>query len=625
MSRSSGSSPSSRLSRIVSSPTAMPGDEPAATPRRTERPRPTEHTEDTERAGTTEGTEDAPRGGPAAAAASPASEPAAGTARPRHLWAVVIAACAGQFLVVLDVSVVNVALPSMRSSLGMSADGLQWVVNAYTLAFAGFMLLGGRAADLFGRKRMFLLGVALFTVSSLAGGIAQQPWQLLAARGLQGMGAAVLAPATLTILTTSVPEGRARTRAVGTWTAVGAGGGAVGGLIGGVLTDAFSWRWVLLINVPIGALVLVAAALWVTEARAADAGRPAPPHEAQGTAAAGRRLDLPGAFLVTLGMVTLVWGIVRTETAGWTAASALVPLAGGLALLAVFVVVEARTAQALVPLRLFRLRSVSAANAAMFVCGSAMFCMWYFMSLYMQNVLHYTPVQAGLGFIPQSASIVVGSKAAPRLMARFGARGVAMAGVVTAGAGYLWESAMHAGGGFLQTVTGPGVLMALGAGLASTPLAAVATSGVRHEDAGVVSGMINTARTLGGSLGLAVLSTIAAARIDGGDSPATLASGYGLAFRSGALVLFFCAILMLFAFPRREDEAGGEREEGRETGRTHRGHEGYEGYEGHEGPEGYGKTDERKGRSESERSDAAGAAGAGGAADGRGAPADTAG
>ncbi|MGH3323940.1 MAG: MFS transporter, partial [Streptomyces sp.] len=370
----------------------------------------------------------------------------------RRLWVVVLAACAGQFLVVLDVSVVNVALPSMRTDLEMSAAGLQWVLNAYTLTFAGFMLLGGRAADIFGRKRMFLLGLALFTAASLAGGFAQQPWQLLAARGLQGMGAAVLAPATLTILTTSFPQGRARTRAIATWTAVGAGGGAAGGLVGGVLTGALSWRWVLLINVPIGALVLAAAALRVTEARDRTVAR--------------RRLDMPGALLVTAGLGTLAWGIVQTESVGWTGASALVPLAAGLALLALFVLVEARTAAPLVPLGLLRLRSVSATNAAMFVCGSAMFCMWYFMSLYMQNVLHYTPVQAGLGFIPQSLSVVLGSKAAPRLMARLGARTVALTGVLISCAGCLWQSGMHAGGGFLTTVLGPGVMMALGAGLA---------------------------------------------------------------------------------------------------------------------------------------------------------------
>ncbi|WP_079132384.1 MFS transporter [Streptomyces nanshensis] len=454
---------------------------------------------------------------------------------PARLWVVVLAACAGQFLVVLDVSVVNVALPSMRTALGMDAAGLQWVLNGYTLTFAGLMLLGGRAADIFGRKRTFLTGLALFTAASLFGGLAQEPWQLLAARALQGTGAAVLAPATLTILTTATPPGRARTRAIATWSAVGAGGGAAGGLVGGVLTDALSWRWVLLINVPVGALVLLAAAVWVTERR---------------DATAGRRLDLPGALLVTLGLSTLAWAIVRTEAAGWAAPSVLWPLAAGLAMLGAFVAVEARARAPLVPLRLLRNRAVSASNGAMFIFGGALFCMWYFVSLYMQNVLHYTPLQAGLGFIPQSLSIVIGSKGAPWLMARLGARTVALCGVAVAAAGCLWQSGMHAGGGFLETVTGPGVLMALGSGMAGTPLASVAMSGVPHSEAGLVSGLFNTARTMGGSLGLAVLSTVAAARIGDGDSPETLAAGYGLAFRSAALVLVVCAALILFVLPR---------------------------------------------------------------------------
>jgi EmrB/QacA subfamily drug resistance transporter len=466
---------------------------------------------------------------------------------PARLWVVVLAACAGQFLVVLDVSVVNVALPSMRADLGMDAAGLQWVLNGYTLAFAGLMLLGGRAADIYGRKRTFLVGLALFTAASVLGGLAQQPWQLLAARALQGTGAAVLAPATLTILTTAFPPGRARTRAIATWSAVGAGGGAAGGLVGGVLTDALSWRWVLLINVPVGALVLLAAAIRVTERR---------------DATAARRLDLPGALLVTGGLSALAWGIVRTEAVGWTAPSVLWPLAAAAVLLTVFTAVEARTRAPLVPLRLFRSRAVSAANGTMFICGGALFCMWYFMSLYMQNVLHYTPLEAGLGFIPQSLSIVLGSKAAPRLMAAFGARAVALAGVVLAGAGCLWQSGMHAGGGFLDTVTGPGVLMALGGGMAGTPLASVAMSGVPHSDAGLVSGLFNTARTMGGSLGLAVFSTVAASRIGEGTDPETLAAGYGTAFRSAAGALALCALLALFALPRHGREgAGGEAED----------------------------------------------------------------
>lgn len=454
------------------------------------------------------------------------------------VWAVVLAACAGQFLVVLDVSVVNTALPSMRADLGMSAVGLQWVVNAYSIAFAGFMLLGGRAGDLFGRKRMFLVGLALFTVASLAGGLAQAEWQLLLARAVQGLGAAVLAPSTLTILTSAVPEGPARIRAIGTWSAVGAGGGAAGGLVGGVLTDLLSWRWVLLINVPIGALVLAMGVLWLTESRAGGS----------------RRLDLPGAILVTGGLATLAYGIVQTEEQGWTAAETLVPLAVGLALLAAFLVVEARAAVPLMPLKLFRVRSVSAANAAMFVCGAGMFAMWMFMTLYAQNVLGYSALKAGLALIPSSLTIVFGSKLAPRLMPVLGAKNVSLLGIVVAAAGFGWQSTMTADGAYVTSIMLPGIVMMFGAGLAATPLASLGTSGAAPGDAGLVSGLINTSRTMGGALGLAVLSTVAASRMGGSTSPEALTEGYAAAFRTSGFILLAGVVVLLVWMPRERSK-----------------------------------------------------------------------
>ncbi|MFR0352292.1 MFS transporter [Streptomyces sediminimaris] len=451
------------------------------------------------------------------------------------MWLVVALACAGQFLVVLDVSVVNVALPSMRTDLGLSAQGLQWVVNAYAIAFAGFMLLGGRAGDLYGRKRMFLVGLALFTLASLGGGLAQEGGQLLVARAVQGLGAAVLAPSTLTILTSAVPEGAARARAIATWTAVGAGGGAAGGLVGGALVDGLSWRWVLLINVPIGAVVLAGSTRWLAESRNRG----------------GRRLDLPGAVLVTAGLATLAYGISQTGAEGWTAAATLLPLAAGVALTALFLLVEARTAAPLMPLGLLRVRSVSSANAAMFLSGSAMFCMWYFMTLYAQNVLGYSPLQAGLALVPSSLAVLLGSKSAPRFMPLLGARNVAVLGAVVAAAGFGWQSAMTPRGAYLTEIMFPGILMMLGAGLMATPLAALATSGAAPGEAGLVSGLINTSRTMGGSLGLAVLSTIAAARTGGSGAPAALTAGYALAFRVGAVVLLAGVVLMLAWLPRR--------------------------------------------------------------------------
>ncbi|MER7714417.1 MFS transporter [Streptomyces werraensis] len=450
------------------------------------------------------------------------------------VWMVVALACAGQFLVVLDISVVNVALPSVRGGLGLDEQGLQWVVNAYSIAFAGFMLLGGRAGDLYGRKRMFLVGLGLFTLASLAGGLAQEGWQLLVARAVQGLGAAVLAPSTLTLVTSAVPEGAARARAIATWTAVGAGGGAAGGFVGGVLVEALSWRWVLLINVPVGAVVLAAAARRLPESRAGD----------------GRRLDLPGAVLVTAGLATLAYGVSQTEAAGWTAASTVVPLCAGLALVALFLFAEARAKAPLMPLGLLGLRSVASANVAMFLSGSAMFCMWFFMTLYAQNVLGYTPLEAGLALVPSSVAVIVGSKVAPRLMRATGPRAVAVLGTLVATAGFAWQSTMTADGDYLTAIMVPGVLMMLGAGLAGTPLASLATSGAAPEEAGLVSGLVNTSRTMGGSLGLAVMATIAAARTDGVDTPEALTEGYALVFTTGTALLALGSLLMWAWLPR---------------------------------------------------------------------------
>ncbi|MEV4947536.1 MFS transporter [Streptomyces sp. NPDC053755] len=460
----------------------------------------------------------------------------------RRAWLVVLAACAGQFLVVLDVSVVNVALPSMRADLGLSSTGLQWVLNAYSIAFAGFMLLGGRAADLFGRKRMFLLGLGLFTAASIAGGLAQEGWQLVAARAVQGLGAAVLAPATLTLVTAAVPEGPARTRAIGTWTAVGAAGGAAGGFVGGVLVDLLSWRWVLLINVPVGVLVLAGALVWLSESRAPG----------------GRRLDLPGAVLVTGGLASVAYGIVQTEEAGWGDPVTLAPLLGGVAVLGLFVAVEARTAAPLMPLKVFRSRAVTSANVTLLLCASTSFGMWFFMTVYAQNVLGYTPLQAGLALVPSSISVIVGSKLAPRLMPVAGARNLAVIGALVAATGFGWQSAMTTDGTFLSIILGPGILMMAGMGLLMPPLATLATSGAAPGDAGLVSGLVNTSRTMGGALGLAVLSTVAAARTAGGTTPEALTEGYASAFRTAAGVLVAAAVLMLLWLPRPERRKGEE-------------------------------------------------------------------
>ncbi|MFF3603116.1 MFS transporter [Streptomyces sp. NPDC002463] len=454
-------------------------------------------------------------------------------------WTVVLTASAGQFLVVLDVSVVNVALPSMRADLGLTAAGLQWVINAYAIAFAGFMLLGGRAADLYGRKAMFLLGLGLFTAASVAGGLAQEGWQLVAGRAVQGLGAAVLSPATLTLVTGAVPAGPARTRAIATWTAVGAAGGAAGGFVGGLLVDLLSWRWVLLVNVPIGALVLVGAVFWLRESRTGG----------------GRRVDLPGAVLVTAGLATLAYGIVQTEAAGWTDPATVLTLLGGLGLLAVFVFVESRAATPLMPLKLFRTRAVSAANVGILLCGSSSFGMWFFMTTYAQSVLGYSPLEAGLALVPSSLSVVLGSKLAPRLMPSVGARNLAVTGALIGATGFAWQSTMTADGSFLTTILGPGILMMGGIGLATTPLSTLATSSAAPGDAGLVSGLVNTSRTMGGALGIATLTTIATAVTGPAATPTGLTTGYAAAFRVSTAILVGAALLMLLWLPKAHPKA----------------------------------------------------------------------
>ncbi|MER6010837.1 MFS transporter [Streptomyces bluensis] len=448
-------------------------------------------------------------------------------------WAVLTVVCGGQFLITLDVSVVNVALPALRSDLGLGETGLQWVVNAYTLTFAGFLLLAGRVADLFGRERTFLIGLGLFTVSSLAGGLAQDPWMLIAARTLQGLGASVLAPTTLSILTTSFPEGAERSRAIGTWTAVGAGGGAAGGLVGGVLTDYLSWRWVLLVNVPIGTLLLAGAALCLTVNRGGLA----------------RRLDVSGSVLVTAGVASLAYGIAEIASHGWSSGRSLLPAVAGLVVLALFGLVESRAPEPLIPLRLFRIRSVSAANAVLLTAGAATLANWYFLSLYMQNVLHYSPLRTGLSFIPHTMSVIAGSKLSARLMSHVDARLIGAAGGLCAVCGMLWQSTLTPQGTFLGTLLGPGILTLFGAGLLMTPITTAATSGVQMAEQGVVSGLLNTSSQLGGALGLTILVTASADRISahtgaGGNAEEALASGYSLAFLIGAVFLLAATSLI---------------------------------------------------------------------------------
>jgi EmrB/QacA subfamily drug resistance transporter len=406
--------------------------------------------------------------------------------------------CVGQFMVVLDLSIVNVALPSMQSDLGFTTAGLQWVVNAYALAFGGFLLLGGRAADLFGRRRIFMLGLCLFAGASLVCAVAQDQAMLVGARALQGLGAAVLSPATLTILTVTFRAPGERARALGIWSAMAAVGGASGALLGGVLTDLLSWRWIFYINLPVAVAALVAARVVLAETRA-EGQRPS--------------LDVPGAVTVTGGLVALVYAVAGTDTHAWTSTATIVPLVVAAAFLVAFIVVETRLARApLVPFALFRSRALSAANVAMLFVGGAMFSMWFFISLYMQDVLRFSPLVTGLGFVPQTVAIAVGAQVSARLVPRVGPRLPLVAGALMSAAGLAWLSRAGPVGSYWGSVFGGADLATLGMGFAMTPLAFAATAGVAPAQAGLASGVLNTSRQVGASTALAVLATIAANR-----------------------------------------------------------------------------------------------------------------
>ncbi|WP_412516900.1 MFS transporter [Actinomadura madurae] len=402
---------------------------------------------------------------------------------PRHRLVLALA-CAAQFMVVLDVSVVNVALPAIQARLDVAPADLPWIVNAYALPFAGLLLLGGRLADLCGLRRTLVLGLALFTLASLACGLAGSPAALIAARACQGAGAAVLAPATLTVLTTTFEED-VRPRALAAWTAVGLAGGTAGNLAGGLLTDALSWRWIFLVNVPVGALALLPARLL------------------PGRTGGRRRLDVPGAALATGGVTALTFGITR----GWNAPALVI----GAAALAAFAVVQSRSPAPLIPLRLLRVRAVAAGNATMLLAGACLNPMWFFLALSMQNVLHLTAFQTGLGFLPHTLlTIAVALHVTPRLMRHASDRTLIIAGALIAAAGFLWQSRLSPGGAYLPDVLGPAVLISAGGGLLNTPLTNAVTSGAPSRDAGAASGLMNTTKQAGAALGLAALAALTA-------------------------------------------------------------------------------------------------------------------
>ena len=469
---------------------------------------------------------------PRTAAAPPASaEPAA---RPHVPPGVILAiACVANFMVILDTSIVNVALPAMKTALGLSAADQQWVVDAYLITFGGFLLLAARAGDLFGRKGVFQAGLMVFTAASLAGGLARDPWLLIAARLLQGIGAAALASSSLSLITASHPEGPARTHALSLWAAVGSSAGAVGVVLGGLLTTELSWRYVLFINVPIGVALLIAAAASLA---------PSPPRDDWA------RLDLPGALTVTVGASSLVFAVSQATSKGWGSTPVIAALTAAVVLLAAFGMIEARSAAPLVPLSILRRRSLAVGNTVMACLGMVMTSGFFFLSLYLQQILGYSALRTGVAIVPMTVLLAAGPLAAKRLLPRFGPRFLTLAGGILTTAGVAWMSLLPDHSDYPARILGPMLVTAAGIGLMLLPLAASATAGIETRYAGLASGLFNTARQLGGAIGLAVLVTIAATATRHSQlaSPtAATVHGYRIALLSCAAVSLASVLIAL--------------------------------------------------------------------------------
>lgn len=446
--------------------------------------------------------------------------------------------CASQFMVILDSAIVNVALPSIGAELGFTPAGLAWVVNGYLLTFAGLLLLGGRAADVFGPRRVLVAGLALFSVASLVGGLAPVPQVLVAARVAQGVGAAMLAPATLAVINTGFATPRSRAKAFGAWSAAGGIGGMAGALVGGVLTTGLSWRWIFLVNVPIGALLMVVAALSLAAVR--PNGRPS--------------LDPVGAIIGTAGLAALIYGVMQAADHGWRSGWVVGPATAGLLLLVVFAVAQARVAtQPMVPPRLFTVRGVAVGTGMLLLFGGMAIAMWYFTSLLLQNVLGYSALRAGLGQTPAAVAFMLVARAAAALLPRSGGRALILAGAGLCLVGFGWLAWADDSSGYLTDVLGPTLLVAGGIGLMFPTIMAVTTADAPEQDAGVVGGVATTANQVGSSIGLAVLATVASTVAAAGShpgSPATLAAGYDRVFLVAAALAVGIAVLSVL-LPRR--------------------------------------------------------------------------
>ena len=452
-------------------------------------------------------------------------------------WTALILLCAAQFVVVLDASIVNVALPSIGSGLHFSEANLPWVVNAYVIAFGGFLLLGGRAADLLGRRRVFMAGLLVVAVASLLAGFAANQGQLIAARAAQGLGAAIISPSALSIVTTLFRDGMERNKALGAWGAVAGSAGAAGVLLGGILTEGLGWEWVLWVNVPVSLIALALTPGLIPESRSESA---------------TRHYDAAGAISITAGLSLLAYALLDANSAGWGSTKIISLLALSLALIAAFVAIELRSKAPLVPFRIFRLRTLTGANIVGILLGASLFSMFFFISLYMQQVLGYSPIHAGLSYLPLAVTIIIAAGLGGQLVTRFGFKTILAAGMLLIALGLAWFGGVSVAGGFISDILGPSLLAAIGLGFGFVTSTIAAVSGVEEQEQGLASGLINTSQQIGGALGLAVLSTIATSRTDdvlatGASNATALTEGFQTAFLGGAVIaaLGFVATLVL--------------------------------------------------------------------------------
>src|SRR5215475_8825975 len=465
----------------------------------------------------------------------------------RRKWLALALLSAVQFMVVLDIAIVNVALPSIKNDLGFSQDNLQWVISAYALVFGGFLLLGGRAADLLGRRRIFLVGLAVFTVASLLAGLAWSEASLIGARLFQGLGAAIISPAALSMVSTTFREGRERNIALGVWGAVGGFGAAAGVLLGGILTETLSWSWIFFVNVPVGVAAIALTPFLLTESRDARV----------------KSFDLPGAVLVTAGLSSLVYAITKAGTDGWLATPTVAFFAASVLLLVSFVAWEIRHPEPLMRLGIFRISTVAGANVASFILGTALFSMFLMLTLYMQQVLGYSAMKTGVAYLAVAGTAILWSAVAAQLVTRIGVKPVLVTGMALLTAGLVYFTQVSVGGSYVGDLLPGFLLIGAGIGFSFVPISIAALAGVQASEAGLASGLINTSQQIGGALGIAALSTIATTRTEdalasGTLLPSALVHGFSGAFFAGALIAGAGIIAALTLIRKDELETAAE-------------------------------------------------------------------